>query len=131
MADTLQKFMIDQSLVRGELVEITDTWQQIQSRRQYPRAVKTMLGEMLSAAALLSANLKFNGAIILQIHGDGPVQLLVVECDADLKLRAMAKLREDATVEDDATLHQLVKLHGEGRFAKTIDPNDKMPGKQA
>lgn len=131
MADTLQKFMIDQSLVRGELVEITDTWQQIQSRRQYPRAVKTMLGEMLSAAALLSANLKFNGAIILQIHGDGPVQLLVVECDADLKLRAMAKLREDATVEDDATLQQLVNLHGEGRFAITLDPNDKMPGQQA
>ena len=131
MADTLQKFMIDQSLVRGELVEITDTWQQIQSRRQYPRAVKTMLGEMLSAAALLSANLKFNGAIILQIHGDGPVQLLVVECDADLKLRAMAKLCEDATVEDDATLQQLVNLHGEGRFAITLDPNDKMPGQQA
>ena len=131
MADTLQKFMIDQSLVRGELVEITDTWQQIQSRRQYPRAVKTMLGEMLSVAALLSANLKFNGAIILQIHGDGPVQLLVVECDADLKLRAMAKLREDATVEDDATLQQLVNLHGEGRFAITLDPNDKMPGQQA
>ena len=131
MADTLQKFMIDQSLVRGELVEITDTWQQIQSRRQYPRAVKTMLGEMLSAAALLSANLKFNGAIILQIHGEGPVQLLFVECDADLKLRAMAKLREDATVEDDATLQQLVNLHGEGRFAITLDPNDKMPGQQA
>ncbi|MEY3264004.1 MAG: molecular chaperone Hsp33 [Pseudomonadota bacterium] len=131
MADTLQKFMIDQSLVRGELVEITNVWQQIQSRRHYPPAVKTMLGEMLSAAALLSANLKFNGVIILQIHGDGPVQLLVVECDADLKLRAMAKLREDATVEDDATLQQLVNLHGEGRFAITLDPNDKMPGQQA
>ncbi len=131
MPDTLQKFMFDHSQVRGELVEISDTWQQVQARRDYPAAVKTMLGEMLAAAALLSANLKFNGAIIMQIHGDGPVQLLVVECDASLKLRAMAKLRDGAVVTDDASLQQLVNLHGEGRFAITLDPNDKMPGQQA
>ena len=131
MADTLQKFMFDNSLVRGELVEISDTWRLIQERRAYPAAVRTMLGEMLSAAALLSANLKFNGSIIMQIHGDGPVQLLVVECDAALRLRAMAKLKEDAVVSDDATLQQLVNLQGQGRFAITLDPNDKLPGQQA
>ncbi len=131
MSDTLQKFMIESSLVRGELVEISDTWQQIQMRRDYPPAVRTMLGEMLSAAALLSANLKFNGSIIMQIHGDGPVQLLVVECDSSLRVRAMAKLREDAVVKDDATLQQLVNQQGNGRFAITLDPNDKLPGQQA
>lgn len=131
MSDTLQKFMIESSLVRGELVEISDTWQQIQARRDYPPAVRTMLGEMLSAATLLSANLKFNGSIIMQIHGDGPVQLLVVECDSTLRVRAMAKLREDAVVTDDATLQQLVNQQGNGRFAITLDPNDKLPGQQA
>lgn len=131
MSDTLQKFMIENSLVRGELVEISHTWQQIQARRDYPPAVRTMLGEMLSAAALLSANLKFNGSIIMQIHGDGPVQLLVVECDSTLRVRAMAKLREDAVVADDATLQQLVNQQGNGRFAITLDPNDKLPGQQA
>ncbi len=131
MSDTLQKFMIESSLVRGELVEISDTWQQIQARREYPPAVRTMLGEMLSAAALLSANLKFNGSIIMQIHGDGPVQLLVVECDSSLRVRAMAKLREGAEVTDDATLQELVNQQGNGRFAITLDPNDKLPGQQA
>lgn len=131
MPDTLQKFMIESSLVRGELVELSDTWQQIQARRDYPPAVRTMLGEMLSAAALLSANLKFNGSIIMQIHGDGPVQLLVVECDSTLRLRAMAKLREGAVVADDATLLQMVNVQGNGRFAITLDPNDKLPGQQA
>lgn len=131
MSDTLQKFMIESSLVRGELVEISDTWQQIQMRRDYPPAVRTMLGEMLSAAALLSANLKFNGSIIMQIHGDGPVQLLVVECDSTLRVRAMAKLREGAEVTDDATLQELVNQQGNGRFAITLDPNDKLPGQQA
>jgi molecular chaperone Hsp33 len=128
--DTLQKFLFEKTVVRGELVEISDTWRQVQARRDYPKAVKTMLGEMLSAAALLSANLKFNGSIVMQIHGDGAVRLLVVECDSELRLRATAKLAENALVDDDATLTQLVNQHGNGRFVITLDPKDKLPGQQ-
>lgn len=131
MTDTLQKFMFEGAPVRGELVEISETWRQVLARRAYPEAVKTLLGEMLSAAALLSANLKFNGSIVMQIHGDGPIQLLVVECDSALQLRATAKLAPDAVIEDGATLPQLVNLHGHGRFAITLDPKDKLPGQQA
>jgi molecular chaperone Hsp33 len=75
----------------------------VQARRDYPVAVRTLLGEMLAASALLSANLKFNGMIVMQIHGDGPVKLLVVECDSELQLRATAKLADDAEIADDAT----------------------------
>src|SRR3569832_2553984 len=120
LMDTLQKFMFENTAVRGEMVEISETWKQVQSRRDYPAAGKTVLGEMLSAAALLSANLKFNGSIIMQIHGDGPVALLVVECDADLRMRATAKLAENAHIGADAILPQLVNAHGEGRFAITL-----------
>jgi molecular chaperone Hsp33 len=129
--DTLQKFMFENSLVRGELIEISDAWQQIQSRRTYPAVVSAILGEMMAAAALLSANLKFDGTIIMQIHGDGPVQLLVAECDATLRLRATAKLREDAEISEQAGLQELVNANGEGRFAITLDPTDKKPGQQA
>lgn len=123
--------MFENSLVRGELIEISDAWQQIQSRRTYPAVVSAILGEMMAAAALLSANLKFDGTIIMQIHGDGPVQLLVAECDATLRLRATAKLREDAEIPEQAGLQQLVNAYGEGRFAITLDPADKKPGQQA
>ncbi len=123
--------MFERSPVRGELVEISDAWQQVQSQRSYPQAVSTVLGEMMAAAALLSANLKFNGSIILQIHGDGPVQLLVVECDALLRLRATAKLHEETEIAEEASLQQLVNQHGQGRFAMTLDPADKLPGQQA
>jgi len=131
MADILQKFLFEDSAVRGELVDVSTTWKNVRQHRSYPPAVKTVLGEMLSAAALLSANLKFNGVIVMQIHGDGPVRLLVVECDSDLNLRATAKLTEDAVVEDNATLTDLVNANGEGRFVITLDPKDKMPGQQA
>jgi molecular chaperone Hsp33 len=129
-ADTLQKFIFDNAAVRGELVEISNAWREIQSRHDYPKPVRALLGEMVAASALLSANLKFNGSIIMQIHGDGAVKLLVVECDADLRLRATAKLSADAVVTDDATLVSLLNETGRGRFVITLDPLDKMPGQQ-
>ncbi len=128
--DTLQKFIFDNAAVRGEFVEISDTWREIQNRHDYPPAVRKVLGEMVAAAALLSANLKFNGAIIMQIHGDGPVRLLVVECDSDLRLRATAKLAEGATLADDADLGSMLNATGHGRFVITLDPLDKVPGQQ-
>ncbi|MDB5962815.1 MAG: Hsp33 family molecular chaperone HslO, partial [Massilia sp.] len=99
-------------------------------RHEYPKAVRALLGEMVAAGALLSANLKFNGAVVMQIHGDGPVRLLVVECDSELRLRATAKLAEDAEVAIDATLTDLLNQSGKGRFVITLDPADKMPGQQ-
>ena len=128
--DTLQKFIFDNAAVRGEFVDISATWRDVLSRHAYPPAVKKVLGEMVAAAALLSANLKFNGSIIMQIHGDGPVRLLVVECDAELRLRATAKLDPDAVIGDDEILPGLLNRSGKGRFVITLDPTDKMPGQQ-
>lgn len=128
--DTLQKFIFDNASVRGEFIDVSATWREIVSRHAYPTAVKTVLGQMVSAAALLSANLKFNGSIIMQIHGDGPVRLMVVECDEQLRLRATAKLAPDVVIADDASVSALLNANGKGRFIITLDPADKMPGQQ-
>lgn len=128
--DNLQKFMFENAAVRGELVELGDTWQHILSRRTWPMPVQTMLGQMLAASALLSANLKFNGTMILQLHGDGPVRLLVVECNSELEMRATAKIAPEAEIAIDASMRELVNQHGKGRFVITLDPNDKLPGQQ-
>lgn len=130
MTDELKKFVFDAAPVRGELVRLEATWQEVLRRRRYPAAVQTLLGEMMAAAALLSANLKFNGALIMQLHGDGPVRMLVVECNSDLSMRATAKIAESAEIADDATLASMVNVHGHGRFAITLDPQDKLPGQQ-
>ena len=128
--DVLQKFIFENAAVRGEFIDISATWREVLSRHAYPAPVKKLLGQMVGAGALLSANLKFNGSIIMQIHGDGPVQLLVVECDADLRLRATAKLAEGAVIADDATLSAMLNANGKGRFIITLDPADKVPGQQ-
>jgi molecular chaperone Hsp33 len=82
---------------------------------------------MLAASALLSANLKFNGMIVMQIHGDGPVKLLVVECDSELKLRATAKLADDAEIADDATLTDLVNANGQAASSSPSTPRTSCP----
>lgn len=130
MTDELKKFVFDAAPVRGELVRLEGTWQEVLSRRRYPAPVSALLGEMMAAAALLSANLKFNGALVMQLHGDGPVHMLVVECNSDLSMRATAKIAEGAEIADDATLATMVNVHGKGRFAITLDPQDKLPGQQ-
>ncbi|TDR31639.1 Hsp33 family molecular chaperone HslO [Hydromonas duriensis] len=131
--DTLHRILFQNAPVKGELVQLPSTWQCLLStnrKRHYPVVVERLLGEMLAASVLLSANLKFDGSLIMQIHGDGPIQLLVTECRADLTVRAMAKLRDDAVCNDDLTLKQLINVNNQARFAITLDPNDKQPGQQ-
>ena len=131
MTDILQKFMFPDATVRGEFVELNATWRHVLAHQDYPLPVQNLLGELLSAAALLCGNLKFDGSMIMQIHGDGAIKLLVVECNDTMQMRAMAKLAEDAVISDDASLSELVNANGRGRFAITLDPNNKMPGQQA
>lgn len=131
MIDSLQKFMFENCNARGELVELKHTWHDVLKNHDYPTPVRNLLGEMLAAATLLSANLKFDGTLIMQIHGDGPVRLCVVECKANLQMRATAKLAPDAIIPDNISLTELVHAHGNGRFVITLDPNNKVPGQQA
>lgn len=131
--DTLHRILFQNAPVKGELVQLPNTWNCLlttNQKRHYPPVVEKLVGEMVAASALLSANLKFDGSLIMQIHGDGPILLLVAECRADLTVRAMAKLRDNAVVSEDMTLEQLINVNGQARFAITLDPNDKMPGQQ-
>jgi molecular chaperone Hsp33 len=128
--DRLLKFTFRDAPVRAEVVRLDDSWRQIVTRHGYPAAVSRLLGEMTAAAALLSSTIKFAGRLIIQIHGDGPVRLLVVECQDDLAVRATAKLAPDAVIADDAGLRELVNVGGRGRCAITLDPRDPQPGQQ-
>ena len=128
----LHKFIFDGLPVRGMLVRLTDSWQEILKRREaaggYPVEVMHLLGEMTAAGALMQGNIKFNGALVLQIFGDGPVKLAVAEVQPDLSLRATATVT--GTVDPGTSLSQLVNVNNEGRCAITLDPKDKFPGQQ-
>jgi len=118
--------------VRGMLVRLTDAWTDILHRREqaggYPAAVQELLGEMTAAATLMQANIKFNGALVMQIMGDGPVKLAVAEVQPDLSLRATATVLGEVAA--DAPLSHMVNVNNLGRCAITLDPKDRQPGQQ-
>jgi len=130
MSDTLQRFMLEGAPVRGEIVSLDGAWLEIVQRHLLPDSVRDRLGELSAAALLLAASLKFDGSLVLQIHGDGPVSLLVVECDAQGAFRATVKLRDDRSPPPDANLRQLVDANGKGRFVVTLDPRTRTPSRQ-
>jgi molecular chaperone Hsp33 len=129
VSDRLLKFLFRAAPVRGGLVRMDDAWQQMVSLHDYPPVVTRLLGEMVAAATLLATSIKFNGALVMQVHGDGPVKLMVVECLPDLAIRATAKLGS-GEIRDDATMRDLINRSGRGRFAITLDPRDALPGQQ-
>jgi molecular chaperone Hsp33 len=126
------KFIFEGLPVRGMLVRLTDSWQELLSRRvaigAHPPEVRVLLGEMAAAGVLMQANIKFNGALVLQIFGDGPVKLAVVEVQPELGFRATATVVGE--VPAGARLEAMLNVHGQGRCAITLDPKDKFPGQQ-
>ncbi len=131
----LHKFIFEGLPVRGAIVRLTGAWQDILARRasntqhgQYPAPVRALLGEMAAAGVLMQSNIKFNGALVLQIFGDGPLRLAVAEVQSDLTLRATAAITGE--VSEDANLTALVNVAGGGRCAITLDPKDRFPGQQ-
>ena len=131
----LHKFLFDGLPVRGILVQLTDVWQEILKRRAanldtgaYPEPVRYLLGEMTVAAVLMQSNIKFNGALVMQIFGDGPLKLAVVEVQPNLSVRATAKVV--GALDGAQTLSTMVNVKNEGRCAITLDPLTKLPGQQ-
>ena len=130
MTDQLKKYLFEDRSVRIQAVRLHDTWIQAQEHHQYPPAIQRLLGELMAAAALLAANIKFEGSLVLQIQGTGPIALLVVECQSDLSLRATVKIRDDHEVPEDGTMQSLLNTNDEGRFIVVLDPRRKVPGQQ-
>jgi molecular chaperone Hsp33 len=134
--DQLVKFLFERLPVRGMLVRLDASWRDLLSRRvsvsdgghAFAAPVRALLGEMAAAGVLMQASLKFNGAIILQMQGDGPVRLAVAETLPDLSYRVTAKVVGE--VAPDARLEAMLNLHGQGRCAITLDPLDRLPGQQ-
>ena len=124
-------FICDGAPVRGEIVSISSAWQAILERRSDPPAVRRILGDFVGAATLLSASLKFEGALIIQAQSKGPIKLLVVECKSDLSMRATVKLSVDpAEITPNATLGELLDASQTGRLVITLDPKEREPGQQ-
>ncbi|MCI4236354.1 Hsp33 family molecular chaperone HslO [Dickeya dianthicola] len=117
--DQLHRYLFENHAVRGELVTVSDTFQQMLTNHDYPVPVKNLLGEMLVATSLLTATLKFSGDITVQLQGDGPLKLAVINGNHQQQMRGVARLQGDIAA--DSSLHDMI---GNGYLVITITPTE-------
>jgi len=113
--DTLRRFVFERYPFRGQLVHLGPAWKAMMEHHDYPDQVRDTLGEAVAAAALLASTLKFQGLLTLQLRGDGPMHLMLVECTDGLAVRAVARFREPPATMD------LRELSGHGTLTVTVE----------
>ncbi len=117
--DQLHRYLFENYAVRGELVTVSGSLQHILENHDYPEPVKMILGELLVATSLLTATLKFAGDITVQLQGDGPMSLAVINGNNRQEMRGVARVQGE--VPDDADLKTLI---GNGYLVITIAPEE-------
>ena len=119
MPDIRQRFYFANSPVRGEIVQIQQSLEQILSRHAYPIVIQRLLGEFVTACVLLTATLKLEGRLSLQARGKGALTMMMAECNHHHQVRAIAQLNEEIDCADHATLAELL---AEGLLVITLEP---------
>lgn len=115
--DILNRYLFDNADVRGQVVQLEKSYQEVLSAHDYPMAIQTLLGELMAATSLLTATLKLDGDISVQVQGDGPVSLAVVNGNNLQQLRGVARWKGELA--DDANLATLM---GTGHMVITLTP---------
>ena len=117
--DQLHRYLFENMAVRGELVTASHTFQQMLENHSYPAPVQTLLGELLVATSLLTATLKFDGDITVQIQGDGPLKMAVINGNNQQEMRCVARLQGD--IAEGSSMREML---GNGVMVITITPNE-------
>jgi len=117
--DKLHRYLFENADVRGELVQLEQSYQEILSAHDYPCVIQRLLGQLMAATSLLTATLKFSGDIAVQLQGDGLVTLAVINGNNLQQLRGVARFKDN--INDDCDLQQ---LFGKGNMVITLSPTD-------
>src|ERR1700744_4044135 len=118
--DTLHRFLFDHFPIRGHLVHLDAAWRALIEHREYPDAIRETLGEAVVASLLLAATIKFEGVLSLQLQGDGPMHLLLVQCTSGLGVRGLARYRDLG----DKPGTGIADLIGTGNLTVTLETDD-------
>lgn len=115
MNNYLQRFLFDDLDIRGAVVRLDSVWHQMLAGRDYPTPVVQILGEIAATTLLFGSNLKQPGRLTIQLSGNGPVSMLVLDCNESLRIRGMAKCAQ--AIEQKP----LPELLGNGQLILSLD----------
>ncbi|WKD50219.1 Hsp33 family molecular chaperone HslO [Microbulbifer spongiae] len=120
MSDQLERFILSQHDIRGQVVTLSEAYRAVLENNPLPAPVARLLGEFLAAACLLSTTLKFDGLLSLQARGKGRVSLIMAECTHHSDLRGIARITEGAPIAGQAGLRELIGAHS--ALTITLEP---------
>ena len=118
MSDRIYRFVFEHADVRGELVQLDAAYREVLRRAGYPPVLARLLGQAMAAALLLGATVKAGGSLSLQLQGEGPLRLLLVQTQGDGGVRATVSCQGDVP---DAPLREQT---GGGVLSIILDPED-------
>jgi len=98
--DSLQRFVFENTDIRGAIVRLNHSFTTIMKQHQYPESIFNVLGQTLASSVLMRSSLKFNGQFTVQFQGKGPVTLLVAKCTEDFKIRGLAQFDENLLADE-------------------------------
>jgi molecular chaperone Hsp33 len=116
--DCLHRFMFEHYPVRGHLVHLDAAWRALIEHQVYPEAIRDTLGEAVAASVLLAATIKFEGVLSLQLHGEGPVHLMLAQCTSGLGVRGLARFSQQEQS------RRMADLMGSGNLTVTLENDD-------
>lgn len=120
--DHIQPFQIERPGLRGRLVRLGPAIDRILSGHDYPAPVATALAEASAMGVVLASGLKYDGIFTLQLQGDGPVGLMVVDVTSDGDLRGYARIDTDRLSQTVESCKDIVpRLFGAGLMSFTVD----------
>ena len=126
--DIVAAFQIADQPVRGRIARLGPMVDDILTRHDYPEPVADLLGEACALAALVGSSLKFEGRLILQAQGDGPVAYVVADYDTSGALRGYCRFDADRVAEASQGFARpgAKSLLGAGVFVMTVDQGADM-----
>jgi molecular chaperone Hsp33 len=115
MSNYVQRFLLENLDIRGAIVRLDSVWAAMLAGRNYPQPVTRLLGEMSAVTLLMGENLKQTGRLTIQLSGNGPVSMLVIDCTDTLHIRGIAKHAENIATQP------ISELFGHGQLLITLD----------
>lgn len=116
--DKIQRFIFEKGQVRGEIVRLSESYQQIIKQHAYPEAIGKLLGQILAVSCLLCSIIKFKGRLTVQFQGKPPLKLILAQCNNEFELRGLAQWEKENLTEDE-----LLKALQQGTLAIIIHSN--------
>ncbi len=119
--DCFRRFLFEELGIRGEWVRLNNSWQEVKKNQLFSVEAQEKLGHALASSVLLSATIKFEGSLILQVQGDGAIKTMVAQSTHDRKIRGLIRGDESAKGET------IKALMGDGRLVITVEPDEGEP----